>query len=98
MHCGCGNKIQFQFYIFDHMIRLGLRKRLFIGAGFHSDQEFVFDIIYVSILISEPIITIHGGLERHIKYGSQINLTCQVRYYPEKLKYVIWYQDEKVSI
>ena len=83
------------------MIRLGFRKRLFISGvshWFHSYLEFVFDIIHVSILISEPIITIHGGLERHIKYGSQINLTCQVRYYPEKLKYVIWYQDEKVSI
>ena len=75
------------------MISFGFRKRLR-----SAHQEFVFDIIYVSFLISEPIITIHGGLERHIKYGSQINLTCQVRYYPEKLKYVIWYQDEKVSI
>ena len=28
MHWGCNNKIQSQFYTFDHMIRLGFRKRL----------------------------------------------------------------------
>ena len=33
MHWGCNNKIQSQFYTFDHMTRLGFRKRLFIGGA-----------------------------------------------------------------
>ena len=39
--------------------------------------------------------TIHGGLERHIKYGSLINLTCEIRDYPGPLNFVIWYRDRE---
>ena len=46
-------------------------------------------------LFLEPTMTIHGGLERHIKYGSVINLTCEIRDYPGNLKFVIWYRDDK---
>ena len=44
---------------------------------------------------SEPFMTIHGGLERHIKYGSLINLTCEIRDYPGPLNFVIWYRDRE---
>lgn len=49
----------------------------------------------VHLSVAEPITTIHGGLERHIKYGSLINLTCEIRDYPDKLNFVIWYRNQK---
>ena len=51
----------------------------------------------LSLESTEPVTTIYGGLERHIKFGSQINLTCQIKFYPEALKYVIWYRNDEVS-
>lgn len=49
----------------------------------------------IHLSVAEPTMTIHGGLERHIKYGSVINLTCEIRDYPGNLKFVIWYRDDK---
>ena len=43
----------------------------------------------------EPTTTIHGGLERHIKYGSLINLTCEIQSYPGQLQYVVWYRNHQ---
>ena len=48
-----------------------------------------------SYSISEPTTTIHGGLERHIKYGSLINLTCEIQSYPGPLQYVVWYRNHQ---
>ena len=48
---------------------------------------------YIHFYFLEPSMTIHGGLERHIKYGSVINLTCEIRNYPGKLNFVIWYRN-----
>ena len=50
------------------------------------------------LIFSEPVTTIHGGLEKHIIYGSKINLTCEVLNYPEKLKYIVWYKNSKVYL
>jgi len=47
----------------------------------------------IFLKVAEPSMTIHGGLERHIKYGSVINLTCEIRNYPGKLNFVIWYRN-----
>ena len=41
--------------------------------------------------------TIHGGTERHIKFGSKINLTCEVQNYPGKLNYIVWYKNKQVQ-
>ena len=46
-------------------------------------------------MVSEPTTTIHGGLERHIKYGSLINLTCEIQSYPGQLQYVVWYRNHQ---
>jgi len=48
-------------------------------------------IIHLSV--AKPVTTIHGGVEKHIKYGSKINLTCEVKNYPDKLKYIVWYKN-----
>jgi len=50
-------------------------------------------IIHLSV--AEPVTTIHGGVERHIKFGSKINLTCEVQKYPGKLNYIIWYKNNE---
>ena len=47
------------------------------------------------IFIPEPVMTIHGGLERHIKYGSLINLTCEILHYPGELNFIVWYRGDK---
>jgi len=49
----------------------------------------------IHFTVAEPFMTIHGGLERHIKYGSLINLTCEIRDYPGPLNFVIWYRDRE---
>ena len=53
--------------------------------------------IFFSISISGPVTTIHGGTERHIKFGSKINLTCEVQNYPGKLNYIVWYKNKQVQ-
>ena len=52
---------------------------------------------FFSISISGPVTTIHGGTERHIKFGSKINLTCEVQNYPGKLNYIVWYKNKQVQ-
>lgn len=59
-------------------------------------QKYVSPCFFF-LLLEVPSTTIHGGMERHIKYGSTINLTCEVRNFPEKLPYVIWYKSGEVS-
>lgn len=49
----------------------------------------------VHLNVAEPTTTIHGGLERHIKYGSLINLTCEIQSYPGQLQYVVWYRNHQ---
>jgi len=50
-------------------------------------------IIHLSV--ARPVTTIHGGTERHIKFGSKINLTCEVQNYPGKLNYIVWYKNKQ---
>lgn len=44
----------------------------------------------------EPLITLSGAPELHIKHGSRINLTCQIDNYPKSIYYLTWYKDGKV--
>ena len=47
--------------------------------------------------LSEPIITVNGGPELHIKHGSRINISCEIENYPNEISYVVWYKDDKVN-
>ena len=55
--------------------------------------------LYIQCAISlDPVITLTGGPELHIKHGSQINISCSISDSPVAIDYVIWFKDGEIIL
>ncbi|TRY67431.1 hypothetical protein TCAL_05246 [Tigriopus californicus] len=49
----------------------------------------------IALHVAEPVITMQGGPELHIKFGSRINISCEISNFPKPITYIVWYKDDK---
>lgn len=65
---------------------------------YYKEIIIIFYLFFDKTIFTEPVAEISGAPEIFVSHGSNIFLTCIVKYSPEPPAFIRWYHNDRVSI